>query len=398
VLGDEYVVLNLKHDGGIYSCHRRNEDMDVFFIANDRWETVKVSGQIPKGMQAVFLDPDTGERWDISLDDTEKFDVELAACEIMVIVCFKDCNLASEALDMLKVKPRITGCSGNALSSYVLELADGWSFEAEGGNILMPSYKLIPGSIADRITDNCVDGEVERLLDQLNVKDLIPCNGCDFPGGHGIAFGSRYAVLWEFFIDELPAKLSLFIETGELCALYLNGIKLDERIEKEKLWGINNGSVDVTSIVRKGRNRLLISAEMPDWAMPHKIPTSYLYGEFLIEGRRIIKRRNDIKPLPWNNQGYTYFSGNAIYRTEVQISRKFSKALIRLDTRDAVNIFVNGRLAAKRLWPPYEADITEFLGEGSNKIELEFTSTYANLMGCPMDSGLYRAPEIILFE
>jgi len=399
VLGEEYIVLNLKHDGGIYSCHRRNKDMDVFFIANDRWEPVKVSGQIPEGMHAIFLDPDTGERWDVPLKDAGIFDVELNACEIMVIVCIKDCKMAGEAQGMLKSKPRVAMCFENAFSGDVLKLADGWSFEAEGGNILMPSYKFIPGSIIDdKIAGNCIDGELERLLDQLDEKDLIQCYGCDFPGGLGIAFGSRYAVLWEFYIDELPPKLSLFIETGELRSLYLNGIKIDGQIEKVKLWGINNGSVDVTSVVRKGYNKLLIVAEMPKWAMPHKIPTSFLYGEFLVDEGRIISKRTDIKPLPWNNQGYPYFSGNGIYRTDVQINCKFSKALIRLDTQDAVNIFVNGKLAAKRLWPPYEADITEFLREGDNRIELEFTSTYANLMGCPMDSGLYNPPEIILFE
>lgn len=393
VLGDGHVILKLEHDGGIYSCHRRNEDIDVFFIANDRWEQVNICGQIPEGMQAVFLNPDTGKRWEVLPDVDNKFRIELAACEIMIIACFKENQLTDEALGMLEVEPRIAGLSGDRI-----DLSDGWSFQPDGGNILVPVYKLIPHSLDGRTSEFCTEDEVKSLSDRLAGAEMIPCIGYDLPGGNEIAFGSSYAVLWEFYAEYLPADLSLFIETGDLRNLYLNGVKLNERIKKERLWGINNGRVDITSIVKKGCNKLLLTAELPDWAMPHKIPFSCIYGDFLVAGGRIEKKENNIKPLPWNSQGYPHFSGNAFYRTDVQVNEKFRKALIRLDTRDAVNIYVNGRLAAKRLWPPYEADITAFLEKGSNKIELEFTGTYANMMGCPVESGLFKAPEIILLE
>lgn len=118
----------------------------------------------------------------------------------------------------------------------------------------------------------------------------------------------------------------------------------------------------------------------------------------MLEDRKIIKSQRGINPLPWNKQGYPYYSGDASYYNKIEINSDFRKAVINIDTRDAVEVSINNNQVGKRLWPPYELDITGFIKKGSNEIKLEVTSTYANLMGDKIDNGINRAPQIFLFE
>jgi hypothetical protein len=46
-----------------------------------------------------------------------------------------------------------------------------------------------------------------------------------------------------------------------------------------------------------------------------------------------------------------------------------------------LKVHVNGKPAAVRLWPPWQADLSGHLREGDNTLELELTGGLRNLLG-----------------
>lgn len=79
----------------------------------------------------------------------------------------------------------------------------------------------------------------------------------------------------------------------------------------------------------------------------------------------------------------TYFSGTATYRKEIKIEGKMLKpnkhVLIDLgEMNDIATVKVNGNPEVVLWYPPYKTDITKFLKEGNNVLEIAVTNTWAN--------------------
>jgi hypothetical protein len=91
-----------------------------------------------------------------------------------------------------------------------------------------------------------------------------------------------------------------------------------------------------------------------------------------------------------NNTGQKLSYSDGVYRTVFQAKRGENIRLC-FDTPDAVRLSVNGCEVCTRLWQPLSAEIGEFLQDGENCIELVLTVPGANLLGKPVDFGLYRA-------
>jgi hypothetical protein len=83
-----------------------------------------------------------------------------------------------------------------------------------------------------------------------------------------------------------------------------------------------------------------------------------------------------------SDPGIRYFSGIATYVKDVDISREVvDKGSILIDLGQVYNlaeVWVNGKLAGTTWKPPYRIDITDFVTEGSNKIEIKSVNTWVN--------------------
>jgi hypothetical protein len=78
--------------------------------------------------------------------------------------------------------------------------------------------------------------------------------------------------------------------------------------------------------------------------------------------------------------GVRYFSGTATYSTVLAVQRKAGERTeLRLtDVHEVCTVRVNGK-AAGTLWAmPYVLDITDFVKNGDNRIELEVTNLWPN--------------------
>jgi hypothetical protein len=66
------------------------------------------------------------------------------------------------------------------------------------------------------------------------------------------------------------------------------------------------------------------------------------------------------------------------------------------DVSDAITVFVNGQKAGTRLWRPWRVDITPYVKQGRNEIEMQVTNTMQNMLERnPKTSGLLGTVNII---
>lgn len=84
-------------------------------------------------------------------------------------------------------------------------------------------------------------------------------------------------------------------------------------------------------------------------------------------------------------QGFWFFSGHMVVRQRFQAAiapcRKYVLKLPVLPDAALVEVRINGTLAEQLLWSPYAVDITAYLQEGSNEIELTLTAGLRNTFG-----------------
>jgi hypothetical protein len=91
------------------------------------------------------------------------------------------------------------------------------------------------------------------------------------------------------------------------------------------------------------------------------------------------------KLTAWNehaNEEIRYFSGTATYRKKVTIEQKTGDEIryfLSLEKlHDMAEIRINGKKAALVWTPPYYSDITSYLRQGENRIEILVTNTWVN--------------------
>ena len=99
-----------------------------------------------------------------------------------------------------------------------------------------------------------------------------------------------------------------------------------------------------------------------------------------------------------DTQGYKNFAGKASYKNTFN-GKKGLKTVIEINTREAVTVKINGNPIDVIMWEPRKADVTEFVKDGVNEIELEITTTYQNLLSLfsennPANHGIYEVKVI----
>jgi hypothetical protein len=123
-----------------------------------------------------------------------------------------------------------------------------------------------------------------------------------------------------------------------------------------------------------------------------------IVGDFSLGGRKILPPTPTIAVGDWTKQGYPFYSGTGVYRSEFTLPPRYAGGRLFLNVQcgeDVLEVLVNGEQRAVCPWPPYRCDLTGALREGSNVIELKVTNTLINLLeGVEHPSGLFAPPTI----
>ncbi len=76
-----------------------------------------------------------------------------------------------------------------------------------------------------------------------------------------------------------------------------------------------------------------------------------------------------------------YFSGTASYCSSFTLAPEELKGRLEIDLgkmNDIARLFINGRLVATLWYPPFKADVSDFVKAGENSIRIEVTNNWAN--------------------
>lgn len=189
-----------------------------------------------------------------------------------------------------------------------------------------------------------------------------------------------------FDVERFPAgAMHLALETPRRFVLTLNGH--DIATDADSGWWVDPAirmlPLD-TALLKKGEN--IIEAAL-DFRCDDNLEAFYLLGDFGVAAN---KKRSSITAVSepcvgdWRNAGMPFYGGAVAYRFKTGVSmKKGERVFIQApDFKSAtVRVLVNGNHAGYLSWPPYEADITAFLGNTTNEITLVLYGSRRNTFG-----------------
>lgn len=144
------------------------------------------------------------------------------------------------------------------------------------------------------------------------------------------------------------------------------------------------GVYDIASLAVAGRNTIRLVAR--PFTVHHELEPVYVIGDFGVEpvagGFRLV-------PAPalslgsWKAQNLPFYSHWVSYAKTYRIGPPGGRYKVRLGRwlGTVAEVRVNGRPAGFIAWQPYEADITDALQAGENRIEVLVSGSHKNLLG-----------------
>jgi hypothetical protein len=216
--------------------------------------------------------------------------------------------------------------------------------------------------------------------------------------------GEDYTYTAEFDCEYLPDRLLLMLDDIEYRSSLMGGMDLEVRVNErswrrpEMDWYLDPGfkTLDITEGIKHGRNTIQITIRHSAWSgQPHLLNSPpMLLGDFACDREKsaILAPVRLASCGSWTDFGYPYFSGTGIYTQVFKVSDLplGARLVVSIDSvRDMVEIAINDASAAVRLWRPWEADVTDLLREGENKLELRVINSTGNFLeGDVRPSGL----------
>lgn len=287
--------------------------------------------------------------------------------------------------------------------SYEIEMGNSWNIESMDLN----SYTL--DMCEYKIDDGEWEAPIAVILLQNKLLELQrPC---------------KVAMRFNFDVNMDVSKLNDFYVVIEDAALYdiiVNGQNIKNEVcgwWKDKSFH----KVDISSAVKEGHNTIVLETE---FSQPQKVydvlfgenvyeteinkitydmelESIYLLGDFGVRAKKpfkyaekkamitegcfeIVDKPTSLKSKNFTEQGLLFFAGKLLLSQKLNIEKALGRRVIlKLGRQKApiINVYVNGERAKSVLWAPFEVDITEFVKDGENLIELEVFASNRNLFG-----------------
>ncbi len=349
---------------------RKFDGFDMHYFVNETREAQKV--KIYKG----------GKYLDISTGDIKPFCGECVIAPMSSIVIIDDGSEAIPSKTAAKKTLSICGdwkTEENTLNSLALDTCDYWF---DGELIEKNAYVLDIGNRAN------------KLEKQVHIKQRY-------------TFSAAY----------IPEKLYLVCETPDKFDIYVNGKAIDKK-DEGYFRDFAFRKIDIAEYVKTGENEIIFECDfVQSQEVYQAIKNSRIFeseknklrydmeieGIFIV-GDFALKTDSDFEPLENHayryggsfticekpsaislknieQQGYPFFSGSMTVSKTVTLDDTDYKLCFIKTGINAIHVKVNGVNAGSLIWNPYELDISEYLKQGENKIELTIVNNLRNLLG-----------------
>lgn len=220
--------------------------------------------------------------------------------------------------------------------------------------------------------------------------------------------------------DYVPETLYLACETPEIFTITVNGQSVDTSRDCGYFRDRSFRKLDISGLFREGENVIethvhfaqsdrvyenmaksrLFESEKNKLTFDMEIEAMYLVGNFGVRGvgnfeeipnRAAFFAGSFVMTSPavtvtldhLERQGYLFFAGELTVQKTWTLAAGDTARTLAFDKAgiNAVRVDVNGHRVGTVLWPPYHLDLSPYLSDGDNSIELTLVNNLRNLMG-----------------
>jgi hypothetical protein len=180
------------------------------------------------------------------------------------------------------------------------------------------------------------------------------------------------------------SSIKAVVERPHLWSVSINGKEI--KPETGKWWLDRSFSVyNIGPLVKTGDNT--ISLKAVPMTVYSEVEPVYIIGNFSVEpvAKGFIMKAPPSKLLPgsWLIQGMPFYSWGVTYSKEYSIDKPEGRYEVSPGAwkGTVAEVAVNGKPAGVIAFPPYCADITGFIEQGKNKIDIKIIGSLKNLQG-----------------
>jgi len=178
------------------------------------------------------------------------------------------------------------------------------------------------------------------------------------------------------------AGLRAVVERPELWQVSVNGKPVQALAGQ---WWLDRafGVYDISAAAIAGRNALKLLAR--PMTVHHELEPVYILGDFAVKPAPKGWRLTAPQALTygaWTDQGLPLYSGAVSYAQTYRL-KAGERCVLRLGKwyGTVAAVRVNGKPAGVIGWQPYEADLTRWIQDGENRIEVLVTGSLKNTLG-----------------
>lgn len=157
-----------------------------------------------------------------------------------------------------------------------------------------------------------------------------------------------------------------------------------------EIWNAENGGIvpceysvengKVTARVKIPANGSIIIAFTASGENSRVYPTENII-EDITEKWTVKESGKTVETVDFFGAGKENYSGEVAFVKNVTLKKTAKRVLLKLKKVEVyASVKVNGKFAGARLWSPFDFDITDFIKDGENEIELTIGSTEENAM------------------
>ncbi len=282
------------------------------------------------------------------------------------------------------------------------KLRGNWDLVKSGDNLLVLDY-----------CDCYFDGElVEKDVYILDIQE----KACD------LMRPVRVDLDFKFNVEAANTEsFKLLVETPEKFDISINGESVSNK-SKGYMFDKAFEIIDLEGKARQGQNVVRLSMNFTQseevykdypkctrfegvrnkFSYDNELECIYLAGDFgvnvcgeLKEGEKqdtffdgkeftVVDSKSEVETGDLTSQGLPFFAGNITLKKKVNLSKdELRGAYFKLEKLASViaGVKVNGKDAGKVMWKPYTVNISDFVVEGENEIEITLTTALRNLLG-----------------
>ena len=177
--------------------------------------------------------------------------------------------------------------------------------------------------------------------------------------------------------------LRAVVERPELWQVAVNGKPVSPL---PGAWYVDRafGMYDISAHVVEGTNTIRLTAR--PFSVHHELEPVYVVGDFGVRpqprGFKLVSAQT-LKLGSWKQQDLPFYADWVSYGKTYRIEQRAGRYKVRLGRWHGIlaEVRVNGQRAGFIAWQPYEADITDALRPGENRIEVLVCGSPKNLFG-----------------